>query len=253
MSTAIITNELNGVLTIIINRPEARNAVNGAVATGIAAAIERLDNEDGLVVGIITGASGNFCAGMDLKGFLTGEQPFVEGKGFAGLVDAPPRKPLIAAVNGYALAGGFEIALACDMIIASEQATFGLPEVKRSLVAAAGALYRMPKQLPQKIAMELLLTGEPISAQRAYEIGLVNHVVTGDAMGTAQKIAGKIRANGPLAVLASKDVVNRAGTLTEEELRNYQNETIMSVFSSEDAKEGAKAFAEKRKPVWQGK
>ena len=157
------------VLVVTIDRPEARNAVNLEVAEGIAAAIDQLDGDDALRAGILTGAGGTFCAGMDLKAFVAGERPYVGERGFAGLVQQPPRKPLIAAVEGWALAGGFEIALACDVIVAARDARFGIPEVKRGLVAAAGGLLRLPRRIPYHLAMELALTGEPIGAERAYD------------------------------------------------------------------------------------
>src|SRR5215212_5980509 len=175
--SAPVRVEVDGdVLEITIDRPEARNAVNLAVAEGIAAALDRLDGEESLRAGILTGAGGTFCAGMDLKAFVAGERPHVEGRGFAGIVQGPPRKPLIAAVEGYAVAGGFEVALACDLIVAARDARFGIPEVKRSLVAAAGGLLRLPRRIPYHLAMELALTGEPISAERAAEMGIVNRL-----------------------------------------------------------------------------
>ncbi|MSX32640.1 MAG: enoyl-CoA hydratase, partial [Actinobacteria bacterium] len=172
----VLTEAADGILTVTINRPQARNAANRAVADGIAAAMDELDGNDELRVGIITGAGGTFCSGMDLKGFLTGDLPIVEGRGFAGVAEAPPRKPLIAAVEGYALAGGFELAITCDLIVAAESAKFGIAEVKRGLVAAAGGLVRLPRQITPRLAMELALTGDFVDAQRAYEIGLINRV-----------------------------------------------------------------------------
>jgi enoyl-CoA hydratase/carnithine racemase len=241
MSVAVAAD--GDVLVVTIDRPEARNAVNLAVAEGIAAALDRLDGEDALRAGVLTGAGGTFCAGMDLKAFVAGERPHVEGRGFAGIVQGPPRKPLIAAVEGWALAGGFEVALACDLIVAARDARFGIPEVKRGLVAAGGALIR----LPRRVAMELALTGEPISAERAYEMGVVSRVVEpGAALGAALELARTIAANGPLAVDATKRV------LTAAEDWERQAEIVAPVFASEDAREGARAFAEKRAPVWRG-
>jgi enoyl-CoA hydratase len=181
MSNEVLTETRDGVLIITLNRPDAKNAANKALSEGVAAALDRLDGEDDLRVGIITGAGGTFCSGMDLKAFLTGELPFVAGRGFAGLTEAPPKKPLIAAVNGYALAGGFEIMLACDLVVANEDAKFGIPEAKRGLAAAAGGLVRLPRQIPPRLAMELALTGDFITAGRAYEMGLINRVTEGDA------------------------------------------------------------------------
>src|SRR3954449_13413382 len=166
----VLTERREGVLVITLNRPEARNAVNRAAAEGIAAAIDELDDDNELRVGVITGAGGTFSAGMDLKAFVAGERPHVEGRGSAGIVQRPPRKPLIAAVEGWALAGGFEVALACDLIVAARDARFGIPEVKRGLVAAAGGLIRLPRRIPYHLAMELALTGDPVGAERAAEM-----------------------------------------------------------------------------------
>jgi enoyl-CoA hydratase len=243
-----------GVLVITIDRPEARNAVNAAVARGIAAALDRLDGEQELRAGILTGAGGTFSAGMDLKAFVAGESPHVEGRGFAGIVQGPPRKPLIAAVEGYALAGGFEVALACDLIVAARDARFGIPEVKRSLVAAGGALIRLPKRIPYHLAMELALTGEPIGAERAHALGIVNRIAEpGEALAGARELAAAIVRNGPLALDATKRIVAAAQDWTEEEAWRRQGEIAGPVFGSEDAREGAVAFAEKRDPVWKGR
>jgi enoyl-CoA hydratase len=243
----------DGVLTIVIDRPEARNAVNGAVAEGIAAALDRLDEDPELRAGIVTGAGGTFCSGMDLKAFVTGERPWVGDRGFAGITQRASRKPLIAAVEGYALAGGFEVALSCDLIVAARDARFGIPEVKRGLAAAGGGLIRLPKRIPYHLAMELALTGDPIGAERAHEIGIVNRLAEpGEALAAAREIAAAIARNGPLAVAASKQVVQRAGDWTEEEAWARQGEITGPVFGSADAQEGARAFAEKREPRWTG-
>jgi enoyl-CoA hydratase len=234
------------VLIVTIDRPEARNAVNLAVAEGIAAALDRLDRYAALRAGVLTGAGGTFCAGMDLKAFMAGERPHVEGRGFAGIVQGPPRKPLIAAVEGWALAGGFEVALACDLIVAARDARFGIPEVKRGLVAAGGALIR----LPRRVAMELALTGDPIGAERAYEAGIVCRLAEpGEALGAALELARSIAANGPLAVDATKRIL----AADEAGAWERQAEIVAPVFASEDAREGARAFAEKRLPVWRGR
>ena len=254
MSDAVLTEAAGGVLLITLNRPEARNAVNLAVAEGIAAAVDRLDSEAELQVGILTGAGGAFCAGMDLKAFVAGEHPFVGGRGFAGLVQAPPRKPLIAAIEGFAVAGGFEIALACDLIVAARDARLGIPEVKRSLVAAGGALLHLPKRIPYHLAMELALTGDPIDAARGYEIGVVNRIAEpGQAVAAARELAAAIARNGPLALDASKRIVRSTLDWPEAEAWQRQGEIAGPVFGSEDAREGATAFAEKRDPVWRGR
>lgn len=251
--SAVHIEEDAGVLLITLNRPEARNAVNLELAEGIGSALDRLDAAPSLRVGVITGAGGTFCAGMDLKAFVTGERPWVGDRGFAGITQRASRKPLIAAVEGFALAGGFEVALSCDLIVAASDARFGIPEVKRGLVAAAGGLIRLPKRIPYHVAMELALTGDPIDASRAHALGIVNRVVDpGQAVGTAREIAAGIARNGPLAVDASKQIVAGAIDWTDEEGWAKQGEIAGPVFGSHDAQEGAKAFAEKREPVWQG-
>ena len=174
MAEEVLVDVTDGILTVTLNRPKARNAANKALAEGVAAAMDRLDSDDSIRVAILTGAGGTFCSGMDLKAFVTGETPNVEGRGFAGLTEATPRKPLIAAVEGYALAGGLELAISCDLIVAADDAKFGIPEVKRGLAAAAGGLIKLPRQIPKRLAMELALTGDFIGAQRAYDIGLIN-------------------------------------------------------------------------------
>jgi enoyl-CoA hydratase len=251
---AVLTETRDGVLVITINRPEAKNAVNGAVAAGIAAALDRLDAEDDLRVGVLTGAGGAFSAGMDLKAFLSGEVPIIEGRGLGGLTEAPPAKPLIAAIEGWALAGGFELMLACDLVVAAETARFGVPEVKRALVAGAGAAVLLPQRIPRTIALELLLTGEPISAARAAELGLVNRLTAeGGALDGALELAATIAANGPLAVRITKQIALEARDWDLAEGWVKQAELMMPVFGSADAQEGATAFAEKRPPVWTGK
>jgi enoyl-CoA hydratase len=205
MSDEVLTSVEDGVLVITLNRPKAKNAVNKALAVAVAAALDELDSNDELRVAIITGAGGTFCSGMDLKAFITGETPQIPGRGFAGLTEASPKKPLIAAVEGYALAGGLEVAISCDMIVAADSAMFGIPEAKRGLAAAAGGLVKLPRQIPSRVAMELALTGDFISAERAYQLGLINQVVPeGTALEAAKVLAAKIAANGPLAVAKSK-------------------------------------------------
>ena len=254
MTQAVLTEERGDVLVITINRPEARNAVNGAVAEGVADALDRLDGDDALRVGVLTGAGGTFCSGMDLKAFLSGEVPIIEGRGLAGLTEAPPRKPLVAAVEGYALAGGFELLLACDLVVVARDARLGVPEVKRGLVAAAGAAILLPERVGLARAMELLLTGEPIEPERALEWGLVNRVVEpGKALEAALELASAVAANGPLAVAVSKQVARSARDWSSEEMWQRQTDLVLPVLISADAQEGAAAFAEKRAPVWQGR
>jgi enoyl-CoA hydratase len=254
MANEVLTSADNGVLTITLNRPEAKNAANRALAEGFVAAVDELEGNDDLRVGILTGAGGSFCSGMDLKAFVTGETPHIPGRGFAGLTEYRASKPIIAAVEGYALAGGFEMAISCDLIVAAEDSKFGIPEVKRGLAAAAGGLAKLPKQISYRIAMELALTGDFISAQRAYDLGLINQVVpSGTALAAATALAAKIAANGPLAVAASMQVVSSAQDWTSDIMFDKQNEIVQPVFVSEDAIEGATAFAEKRAPNWKGK
>lgn len=250
---ALVTRE-NGIMTVVINRPEAKNAMNQAASIIISDAMEELDNSSDLQVAIITGAGGTFCSGMDLKGFLKGEAPVVEGKGFGGIAESPPKKPLIAAVEGYALAGGFELVLACDMVVAAENAKFGLPEPKRGLVAGAGGLLRLPRQIPYRIAMEMSLTGDFYTAGRAYELGLINRVTEeGGAMEGALALAKSIAANGPLAIAATKQILVESHDWPMDEMFQRQGPIMGPVFMSEDSREGATAFAEKRAPVWKGK
>jgi enoyl-CoA hydratase len=254
MSDEVLTSAEDGILVVTLNRPESRNAANKALAEGVVAAMDELDSNDELRVAILTGAGGTFCSGMDLKAFVTGETPHIPGRGFAGLTESSPSKPLIAAVEGYALAGGLELAISCDLIVAAENAKFGVPEVKRGLAAAAGGLVKLPRQIPSRVAMELALTGDFISAQRAYELGLINAVVpAGTALDAAKELAAKIAANGPLAVAKSKQVVMEQSDWSQGEMFSKQSDIVMPVFTSEDAIEGATAFAEKRAPNWKGK
>ena len=253
MSEEVLTSEEDGILVVTINRSEAKNAMTKAAAEGIAAAMDRLDSDDNLRVGILTGAGGTFCSGMDLKGFLRGESPSIEGRGFGGIVQKPPEKPLIAAVEGYALAGGLELMIACDLVVASTGAKFGIPEVKRGLVAAAGGVMMLPDQIPERIAMELALTGDFIDAARAYELGLINRITDGEALVAAKELAASIVANGPLAVRVSKQVIKQSRGWPMDERYTRQTQLIAPVFVSEDAREGAAAFAEKRAPNWKGR
>ena len=251
---AVLTERRERVLLITINRPDQRNAVNGAVARGIADALDTLDADAGLSVGVLTGAGKGFCAGMDLKGFVSGDRPYVEGRGFAGITQRAADKPLIAAIEGFAVAGGLEVALACDIIVAARGARLGIPEVKRSLVAAGGALLRLPRVLPRTIAMEMALTGDPILAERGHELGLVNRLVEpGEAVAGALELAEAVAGNGPLALAATKRIVVESADWPEAEFFARQHEIVEPVMASEDAREGATAFSEKRAPVWQGR
>ena len=253
MTQDVLTEVDNGILIITINRPEAKNAMTKAASEGIAAALDQLDADDSLRVGILTGAGGTFCSGMDLKGFLRGESPSVPGRGFGGLTERGPAKPLIAAVEGYALAGGMELMIACDMVVANDKAKFGIPEAKRGLAAAAGGLMKLPDQIPPKIAMELALTGDFIDTARAYELGLVNRVTSGDALSAAKELAAAITANGPLAVKVSKQIIVESRGWPLDKRYEEQAKLLPQVFMSEDAREGSLAFAEKRAPNWKGK
>ena len=255
MTEALVLVETRArVLVVTMNRPRARNAINRAASEAIAQALDRLDADAGLSVGVLTGAGGHFCSGMDLKAFLAGERVELEGRGLAGLVERPPRKPLIAAVEGYALAGGCEIALACDLIVASDAAQFGVPEVRRGLIAGSGGLLRLPQRIPRNIAMEYALTGRMMSARLAQAYGLVNRLVApGAALDAALALAAEIAENGPLAVAATKHVIDASADWTADEMWTRQRDILERVIASDDAREGARAFAEKRAPNWTGR
>jgi len=251
---AVLTERRERILVIKLNRPEQRNAVNAAVAAGIAVALDLLDSDGELSLGVLTGEGKGFCAGMDLKAFVAGESPHVGDRGFAGITRRASAKPLIAAIEGFAVAGGLEIALACDLIVAARGARLGIPEVKRSLVAAGGALLRLPRAVPRAIAMELALTGDPITAERAHELGLLNRLAEpGRALETALELADAIAVNGPLALAATKRIMVESVDWPEHEFFERQAEIAGPVMSSEDAREGARAFAEKRPPQWRGR
>jgi len=252
--SAVLTERRGNVLLITINRPEVRNAVDAAVAAGIAGAMEELDGDEGLSVGVLAGAGGFFCAGMDLGAFVKGEAPWFGDRGFAGIAQRAAGKPLIAAIERFALAGGMEIALACDLIVAARGATMGIPEVKRSLVAAGGALLRLPRRIPYHVAMELALTGDPMPAERFSELGLVNRLSEpGEAIEVALGLAETLVRNGPLALIASKRILQEQFDWSSSEMWQRQGEITAPVMASEDAKEGARAFKEKRDPVWRGR
>lgn len=244
------------VAVITIRRPEARNAVNGDVATGIEDAIDRMEADPEVWVGIVAGEGPVFSAGADLKAIAAGEARALNTArgGFAGIARRERTKPLIAAVDGPALAGGCEIALACDMIVASRRAVFGLPEVKRSLLAAAGGLFRLPRALGPKVAMEVILTGDPISAERAYQLGMVNQVVEqGETLDAARALAARIAVNAPLAVWESRSVAVGAFTEDDATLWRRTNQGFSRVAATEDFAEGPRAFIEKRPAEWKGR
>ncbi|HWW53148.1 MAG TPA: crotonase/enoyl-CoA hydratase family protein [Acidimicrobiales bacterium] len=243
------------VAVITIRRPEARNAVNAEVANGIEAAIDRLEEDSDAWVGIITGEGSVFSAGADLKEIAAGRaaQIMTARGGFGGIARRERTKPIIAAVDGPALAGGTEIVLSCDLVVASTAASFGIPEVKRSLVAAAGGLFRLPRALPLNIAMELAVTGEPITAERAHHFGLVNELVApGQALAAAMALAARIVVNAPVAVRASRRVVLASQRGDDEALWKLTDQAMFEAASSEDFAEGPRAFIEKRPPVWKG-
>lgn len=250
---AVCVSRDDGVLIVRLNRPNERNAVNGALAQGVSAAMDELDRDSTLRVGVLTGTGAGFCAGMDLKAFLLGDKPLTE-RGFGGITRRPSGKPLIAAIEGFAVAGGLELALSCDLIVAARGARLGVPEVKRGLVAAAGGLTRMSRRIPYHAAMYLALTGETITAERAYEIGLVNELCApGEALKHALALAQLVARNAPLAVQASKAIVRDALDLDERGGWELQDRLGVPIMDTEDAREGARAFAEKRPPVWKGR
>jgi enoyl-CoA hydratase len=251
MSHTVTTERDGPVWVITICRPEMRNAIDRATSEAIAQAMDELDSDPDLRVGILTGAGGHFCSGMDLKAFLRGERVELPGRGLAGIIETPPRKPLIAAVEGYALAGGCEIALACDLMVAADNAQFGLPEVKRGLMAGSGGLMRLPQRIPRQIAMHYALTGDLMPAVEARQWGLVNQLTApGEALAAAKVLAHKIAANAPLAVQISKQVVAESLHWPADERFRRQNALLETIIHSNDAHEGVLAFSEKRPPVW---
>lgn len=252
MTSDILVDVNDGVMVITINRPQARNSINGAVGKGMSEALKRLDSDADIRVAVITGADGGFCSGMDLKAFASGEA--FDPADFAWMSTNRPRKPVIAAIEGFALAGGLEVAISCDLIVASETAKIGIPEVKRGLVAAGGALVKLPQQMAPRVAMEMALLGDNLSPARMQELGLINRVVAeGSALAVASEMAAKISANGPLAIVATKQILVEAADWPAAEVEARQKVIADPVFASADAMEGAKAFAEKRAPVWKGR
>jgi enoyl-CoA hydratase len=242
-------------IVLSLNRPAIHNAIDLPTAEAIAAFLDELDGVDAFRVGVITGAGGTFCAGMDLGAYHRGEpDPYVPGRGFGGIVESPPAKPLIAAVEGYALAGGFEVVLCCDLVVAGEGASFGIPEVRRGLVAAGGGLLRLRERIPYQQALALALLGDTISAGRAHELGLVQEVVPdGRALAAALVLAQRIASNAPLAVATSKRILADSADWPREEWFARQEAYVGPVLASADAREGAAAFTAKRPPVWTGR
>ena len=250
----VLTERRGDVLLITLNRPEVRNSVNAALAAGVGGALDELDGDEALSVGVLTGTGGFFSAGMDLGAFVKGESPWFEDRGFAGIAQRASRKPLIAAIEGFAVAGGMEIALSCDLIVAAKGAKLGIPEARRSLVAAGGALLRLPRRMPYHMVMELALTGETMPAERFHDFGVVNRLAEpGEAVDVALELAAALAKNGPLALAASKQILEEQFDWSSEEMWANQGAISGPVFASEDAKEGANAFKEKRDPVWKGR
>ena len=254
MADEVLRERRGHIEILTINRPEARNAINRATALALSDALDECESDDDVWVVVLTGAGDKaFSAGMDLKAFAMGEFPITE-KGFGGITKREFSKPLIAAANGSALAGGFEMMISCDMVVAAAHAKFGIPEASRGLVAGAGGLIRLPKLIPIAVAYEMALTAQPIDAQRAYELGLVNLVVHGDeVVNAAVELAERIAKNAPLAVRTSKAIMRRARELNEDDAWTVNDEAFAMIGRSADAMEGAVAFAEKREPNWQGK
>ncbi len=250
MPEEVLVERRDHVLLITLNRPEARNAINGELVAGLAQAMDELDDDNGLRVGILTGAGKGFCSGMDLKAFASGGAP----RGMSRIFEKRTEKPLIAAIEGFAMAGGLELALCCDLIVAAQDAKLGLPEVGVGLFAAGGALYHLPHRLPYGVALEMVLTADPITAPRALEWGLVNRLADpGQAVDVALDLGGRISRNAPLAVAASKRLMAASRSVGEAEFWALQKPLASEVFASEDAKEGPRAFAGKRAPAWTGR
>ena len=261
MSEAVTYLRDGNVAIITLNRPEARNAVNGDVASAMEAAIDRLEADDGVWVGILLANTAGqerpvFCAGADLKAINSGDAARLntERGGFGGIVYRDRRKPIIVGVDGLATAGGCEIVLSADLVVASDRSAFGLAEVKRNLIAGAGGLFRLPRAIGRSAAMEVILTGDPLPASRAYELGLVNRVVAPDQVeATARELASRIAASAPLAVWASRRIVLASAYEDDATLIKMSNQEFGKILGSEDTKEGLTAFIEKRPPNWQGR
>lgn len=253
---AVSFEQIDHVAIITLNRPEARNAVNGDVTTGLEQALDRYEADDNLRAAILTARGNVFCAGADLKEIAAGNARalFTKKGGFAGLVKRQRKKPLIAAIRGSAVAGGTEIALACDLVVATEDSQFGLPEVKRSLVAGAGGVFRLPRAVGPAAAMEMILTGDAIPADRALQLGLINRVVADENLDRESlALANRIAGNAPLAVQMSLNIARRALTEDDESLWRRSGEAVRDIGKTEDFKEGPRAFIEKRAPVWKGR
>jgi len=247
--SAVLTERRGRVMVITLNRPEAMNAINGALSEGLRSAVQELDSDSGLTAGVVTGAGKGFCSGMDLKAFSRGEDigPMLE------FVQNGAAKPLVGAIEGFALAGGLELALSCDLLVAARGAKLGIPEVGVGLFAAGAGLFRLPGRVGYGTAMEMAITGDPITAEQAADYGLVSRLTEpGGALGEALALAERIARNAPLAVAASKQVVRATQGATEEELWKIQRPHMATVWKSGDAKEGPRAFAEKRPPEWTG-
>lgn len=255
MSGSVRRERIDGVLVVTIDRQRVRNALDYAAAIEFAAALDELDGSDDLRIAVLTGSGGTFCAGMDLKAFAaTGRRPEVPGRGFAGITRDPPRKPVIAAVEGHAVGGGLEVVLCCDLVVAASDAVFALPEARRGLIAGSGGLLRLPRRVPVNVAMELALTGRSFSADEAHTWGMVNRVTEpGRALGTALDLAHEVLASAPLSVETTKRII--AGPVTSlpwDEAFAEQDRLLELLAGSEDAREGAAAFVERRPPRWTG-
>jgi len=253
VANEVLTEIRDRVMIITLNRPDAMNAVNMALAEQLAAATDELDNNKDLSVGVLTGNGRGFCAGMDLKAFVDTGMPNVDGRGFGGITERLPKKPIISAIEGFALAGGLELALSTDLIVASSGAKFGIPEVSVGLFAGAGALLRLPRVVPYPVAMKMALTAKPITAEQALEYGMIAEVTEkGEALNAALELAAAVAKNAPLGLIASKELLREMQGRTEAEFWQYQQAQVDIVFNSKDGVEGATAFAEKRAPNWQG-